>query len=119
LRKIVATLSRTQIVTGKAARIVARLFFNESDAFFGKRTSRDDAKACCANQEVSYFLQRLEDYVDTSLLAMNFAAPYSNRVALALSKAYRISEEMLRGPATPSNAPERVRLWRLYLHEPE
>ena len=38
------------------------LFFDEADALFGKRTSVKDAHDRYANQEVSYFLRRIEDF---------------------------------------------------------
>lgn len=48
------------------------LFFDEADALFGKRTSVRDAHDRFANQEVSYLLQRLEDFAGLSILASNF-----------------------------------------------
>lgn len=47
------------------------LFFDEADALFGKRTSVSDAHDRYANQEVSYLLQRIEDYNGLVLLASN------------------------------------------------
>ncbi|MEL6986777.1 MAG: ATP-binding protein, partial [Bacteroidota bacterium] len=38
------------------------LFFDEADAIFGKRTTVKEAHDRYANQEVSYLLQRMEDY---------------------------------------------------------
>ena len=48
------------------------LFFDEADALFGKRTSVSDAHDRYANQEVSYLLQRIEDYNGLVILASNF-----------------------------------------------
>lgn len=48
------------------------LFFDEADALFGKRTSVNDAHDRFANQEVSYLLQRMEDYAGVVILASNF-----------------------------------------------
>jgi AAA+ superfamily predicted ATPase len=48
------------------------LFFDEADALFGKRTSVRDAHDRFANQEVSYLLQRIEDFPGLSILASNF-----------------------------------------------
>jgi hypothetical protein len=48
------------------------LFFDEADALFGKRTSIKDAHDRFANQEVSYLLQRLEDFNGVVILATNF-----------------------------------------------
>jgi AAA+ superfamily predicted ATPase len=48
------------------------LFFDEADALFGKRTSVRDAHDKYANQEVSYLLQRIENYDGLVILATNF-----------------------------------------------
>ena len=47
------------------------LFFDEADALFGKRTNVRDAHDKYANQEVSYLLQRVEDYNGLVILASN------------------------------------------------
>ncbi len=47
------------------------LFFDEADALFGKRTNVSDAHDRFANQEVSYLLQRVEDYAGVVILASN------------------------------------------------
>jgi hypothetical protein len=47
------------------------LFFDEADALFGKRTEISDAHDRYANQEISYLLQRVEDFPGTVLLATN------------------------------------------------
>ncbi len=48
------------------------LFFDEADALFGKRTNVRDAHDKYANQEVSFLLQRTEDYNGLVILATNF-----------------------------------------------
>ncbi|MEZ5039266.1 MAG: ATP-binding protein [Saprospiraceae bacterium] len=48
------------------------LFFDEADALFGKRTNVRDAHDKYANQEVSYLLQRIEDFNGMVILASNF-----------------------------------------------
>lgn len=48
------------------------LFFDEADALFGKRTNVQSAHDKYANQEVSYLLQRVEDYAGLLILASNF-----------------------------------------------
>jgi AAA+ superfamily predicted ATPase len=48
------------------------LFFDEADALFGKRTEVRDAHDRYANQEVSYLLQRIEQYSGLIILASNF-----------------------------------------------
>ena len=50
------------------------LFFDEADALFGKRTNVKDAHDRYANQEVSYLLQRVEDFDGLVILASNFRA---------------------------------------------
>lgn len=47
------------------------LFFDEADALLGKRSSQGDGKDKYANQEVSYILQRIENYDGLILLATN------------------------------------------------
>lgn len=47
------------------------LFFDEADALFGKRTQTNSAHDRYANQEVSYLLQRIEDYSGVVILATN------------------------------------------------
>ena len=47
------------------------LFFDEADALFGKRTHTRDAHDRYANQEVSYLLQRIEDFKGLVILATN------------------------------------------------
>jgi len=48
------------------------LFFDEADALFGKRTNVKDAHDRFANQEVSYLLQRVEEFSGLSILCSNF-----------------------------------------------
>ena len=48
------------------------LFFDEADALFGKRSNVSSAHDKYANQEVSYLLQRVEDYHGLIILASNF-----------------------------------------------
>ena len=47
------------------------LYFDEGDALFGKRTEVKDSHDRYATQEVSYLLQRLEDYQGMVILATN------------------------------------------------
>jgi AAA+ superfamily predicted ATPase len=47
------------------------LFFDEADSLFGKRTNVRDAHDKYANQEVSYLLQRVEDFDGLVILATN------------------------------------------------
>ena len=47
------------------------LFFDEADALFGKRSEVNDSKDRYANIEVSYILQRLEQFEGIVILATN------------------------------------------------
>ncbi|MBS1130156.1 MAG: ATPase, central region [Proteobacteria bacterium] len=47
------------------------LFFDEADALFGQRTRVDSAHDRYANQEVSYLLQRIEDFPGVVILSSN------------------------------------------------
>lgn len=47
------------------------LFFDEADALFGKRSEVKDSKDKYANTEVSYILQRIEQYDGMVILATN------------------------------------------------
>jgi hypothetical protein len=49
----------------------AVLFFDEADALFGKRSSVRDSHDRYANVEVSYLLQRMEEYRGVAILATN------------------------------------------------
>jgi AAA+ superfamily predicted ATPase len=55
----------------KAEKTENILFFDEADALFGKRTNVRDAHDKYANQEVSYLLQRIENYRGLVILASN------------------------------------------------
>jgi SpoVK/Ycf46/Vps4 family AAA+-type ATPase len=48
------------------------LFFDEADALFGKRTNVQSSHDKFANQEVSFLLQRVEDFSGLMILASNF-----------------------------------------------
>lgn len=47
------------------------LFFDEADALFGKRTTVQNANDRYANQEISYLLQRIEDFHGLVILSSN------------------------------------------------
>lgn len=47
------------------------LFFDEADSLFGKRTESRNANDRAANQQVSYLLQRIEDFPGVVILATN------------------------------------------------
>lgn len=50
------------------------LFFDEADALFGKRTQTSSSNDRHANQEISYLLQRIEDFPGIVILATNLKA---------------------------------------------
>ena len=50
------------------------LFFDEADALFGKRTQTSSSNDRYANQEISYLLQRVEDFPGVVILATNMKA---------------------------------------------
>jgi hypothetical protein len=49
----------------------AILFFDEADALFGKRSEVKDSHDRYANIEISYLLQRMEEYTGLAILATN------------------------------------------------
>jgi hypothetical protein len=79
------------------------LFFDEADALFGKRTRVDDAHDRYANQEVSYLLQRVEDFAGVVILASNLRANIDDAFV-------RRFQTVVAFPMP--RAPERLRLWR-------
>ncbi len=61
-------------IFNEAQRSNAILFFDEADAIFGKRSEVKDAHDRYANIEVSYLLQRMENYDGVTILATNLRA---------------------------------------------
>jgi hypothetical protein len=78
------------------------LFFDEADALFGKRTSVQNSHDRYANQEVSYLLQRIEDYPGLLILASNIK---SNMDDAFLRRFHTIIHFSAPNPA------ERLKLW--------
>ncbi|HEX7976603.1 MAG TPA: AAA family ATPase [Anaerolineales bacterium] len=58
-------------IFAEAATSNAILFFDEADALFGKRTEVKDAHDRYANLEISYLLQKMEEYDGLVILATN------------------------------------------------
>lgn len=60
------------------------LFFDEADALFGKRTGVKDSHDRYANQEVSYLLQKIEDYEGLVIISVikkeNIDSPFLRRM---------------------------------------
>jgi SpoVK/Ycf46/Vps4 family AAA+-type ATPase len=87
------------------------LFFDEADALFGKRTNVKDAHDRYANQEISYLLQRVEDFDGLVILASNFRANIDEAFL-------RRFNAIIRFPF-PTDA-ERRRIWTCALpHSPD
>lgn len=117
------------------------LFFDEADALFGKRTNVRDAHDKYANQEVSYLLQRVEDFDGLIILATNmrsniddafmrrfnatlkFPFPDANERALIWTKSFpqkcRFTKEPTNGPLPENgidaelNIPDLVKKYEL------
>lgn len=79
------------------------LFFDEADALFGKRTQVQNSHDRYANQEVSYLLQRVEDYPGLLILASNF----KNNIDDAFLRRFHT---IIHFP--PPGAAERLDLWK-------
>lgn len=84
------------------------LFFDEADALFGKRTQTSSSNDRYANQEVSYLLQRVEDFPGVVILATNLKANIDEAFARRfqtvvyfpmpnVEQRYRLWEGMLKG----------------------
>jgi SpoVK/Ycf46/Vps4 family AAA+-type ATPase len=58
-------------IFGEAETSNAVLFFDEADALFGKRSEVRDSHDRYANIEISYLLQRMEEYDGIAILATN------------------------------------------------
>lgn len=84
------------------------LFFDEADALFGKRGTTQNAHDRYANQEVSYLLQRFENYEGVSILASNF----KENIDTAFYRRFH-SIVQFKNPEQE----ERLRLWQVHLPE--
>jgi hypothetical protein len=79
------------------------LFFDEADALFGKRTTTSSSHDRYANQEVSFLLQRVEDFPGTVILATNF----KQNMDRAFLRRFQSVVQFLK----PDKS-QRLRLWR-------
>ncbi|MEK9495897.1 AAA family ATPase [Photorhabdus sp. P32] len=88
------------------------LFFDEADALFGKRSETKDAQDRHANIEVSYLLQRLENYPGLVILATNnrshLDSAFNRRFTFITRFAY--PDEMLRKKMWQTIWPEQLKL---------
>ncbi|MFN6570950.1 ATP-binding protein [Dendronalium sp. ChiSLP03b] len=80
------------------------LFFDEADALFGKRTNVRDAHDKYANQEVSYLLQRIENYDGLVILSSNFKSNIDEAFI-------RRFQSIIQFPMP--NSKERLQLWQM------
>ena len=78
------------------------LFFDEADALFGKRTNISDAHDKYANQEISYLLQRLEEYPGLVILASNMRNNVDEGFTRRLQSIIHFQKPQYK---------ERIRLW--------
>ncbi|MBY0572280.1 MAG: ATP-binding protein [Undibacterium sp.] len=79
------------------------LFFDEADSLFGKRTQTSNSNDRHANQEISYLLQRVEDFPGVVILATNLKA----NIDPAFSRRFQ-SEVYFALPSTR----QRLSLWQ-------
>jgi hypothetical protein len=79
------------------------LFFDEADALFGKRTRVSDSHDRYANQEISFLLQRIEEFDGLAILATNFKANIDEAFL-------RRFQSVIHFPMP--KPPERLRIWR-------
>jgi hypothetical protein len=79
------------------------LFFDEADALFGKRTKVDDSHDRYANQEISFLLQRIEEFNGVTILASNLKANIDDAFI-------RRFQSIVHFPMP--KASERLRIWK-------
>lgn len=86
------------------------LFFDEADALFGKRTQTNSSNDRFANQEVSYLLQRVEDFSGVVILSSNLEGNIDDAFA-------RRFQSMIYFPM-PGKA-ERLEIWQSAFSDPD
>ena len=79
------------------------LFFDEADALFGKRTKVDDAHDRYANQEISFLLQRIEEFNGVAILTSNMRTNIDEAFL-------RRFQSVVHFPMP--KPPERLRIWK-------
>jgi len=84
------------------------LFFDEADALFGSRTKVSNSHDRYANQEVSYLLQRIEDYKGIVILASNMKGNIDDAFMRRFSSVVHFSFP---------KSEERLQLWRRAMPE--
>ncbi len=93
-------------VFSEAEGVSAILFFDEADALFGKRSEVSDARDRYANLEVSYLLQRMEQFDGLAILASNLRGNLDEAFLRRLSTVVDFAEP---------DAALRLRLWHQQL----
>jgi SpoVK/Ycf46/Vps4 family AAA+-type ATPase len=78
------------------------LLFDEADALFGKRTSTKSSNDRYANQEVSYLLQRVEQFNGLVILTSNFKNNIDDAFLRRFNSIIRFSKPTVE---------ERIKLW--------
>ena len=84
------------------------LFFDEADALFGKRTQASSSNDRHSNQEISYLLQRIEDFPGVVILATNLKSNIDEAFA-------RRFQSVIYFPMP--DAELRLKLWKTILTE--
>ena len=84
------------------------LFFDEADSVFGKRSAVQDAHDRYANIEVSYLLQKIEEYEGIVILASNF----KENIDEAFLRRFRFTVEF-----SMPNVEQRALLWTKFFSE--
>jgi AAA+ superfamily predicted ATPase len=84
------------------------LLFDEADALFGKRTSAKSSNDRYANQEVSYLLQRVEQFNGLVILTTNFKNNIDDAFLRRFNSIVKFSKPTIQ---------ERIQLWTLNLPE--
>lgn len=79
------------------------LFFDEADALFGKRTQVDNSHDRFANQEISFLLQRIEEFDGIVILASNLKTNIDDAFI-------RRFQSVIYFPMP--RPPERLRIWQ-------
>ena len=79
------------------------LFFDEADALFGKRTKVSDSHDRYANQEISFLLQRIEEFAGVVILASNFKTNIDDAFIRRFQSVIQF---------TVPKAGERLQIWR-------
>ncbi|MDL2232104.1 AAA family ATPase [Ruminococcaceae bacterium OttesenSCG-928-L11] len=85
----------------KASNVI--LFFDEADSLFSRRTDVKNSNDRHSNSEISYLLQKIEDYAGISILATNLAQNFDEAFRRRIN--YMINIHM-------PNPAQRLRLWK-------